>query len=373
MPVSPNIFPEDGSDSLIKYLNMKTSGGNIAKTWLNGYNDWHFEYQDGQPSAVVVDLPWGAYSGSPIVTFYIPSELTDTWVYHPPIANVKIDKAEWINGNDIKTNATCRLTLRQTSTITSSAVITAKTDNRATVTPRSITITMKPNTVQTIDFQVSNLGVTDDTSGQVSFIVTRSWDGQQTDSTTLRYTLKKPEMPKNMTDVTDRTNDVADRNKQNTTEHEIPEDKSLNNKTQDKVPDNKIPEIILLEHDTPWLLITIIACGTVILLATIIAVYKSKAVKKKDIQTTLITVGKISKSGINEGLHIGKSLFKRSPTIRAMTGIFVGTGMIWFGTQPLPALLGTFNFGFLSISMTSAVLIGLGLFVIAVCIKRIFK
>jgi hypothetical protein len=373
MPVSPNIFPEDGSDSLIEYLNMKTSRGNIAKTWLSGYNDWHFEYQDGQPSAVVVDLPWGAYTGSPIVTFYIPSELADTWVYHPPIANVKIDKAEWINGNDIKTNATCRLTLRQTSTITSSAVITAKTDNRATVTPRSITLTMQPNKIQTIDFQVSNLGVTDDTSGQVGFIITRSWDGQQTDSTTLSYTLKKPEIPKNITDVTDRTNDVVDKNKQNTTEHEIPEDKLSNNKTQDKVPDNKCPEIILLEHDTPWLLITIIACGTSILLATIIVIYKTKAIKKKDVQTTLTAVGKITKSGAKEGLHIGKSLFKRSPTIRAIMGIFVGTGMIWFGAQPLPALLGIFHLGFLSISMTSAVLIGLGLFVIAVCVTRIFR
>jgi len=378
MPVLPNIFPDNGSDSLIEYLNMKTSGGNIAKTWLQGYNDWHFEYQNGQPSAVVVDLPWGAYSGSPIVTFYIPSELADTWVYHPPIANVKIDKAEWTNGNDIKTNATCRLTLHQESTITSSTVITAKTDNRATVTPRSITLTMQPNTIQTIDFQVSNLGVTDDTSGQVSFIVTRSWDGQQTDSTTLSYTLKKPEMPKNITDVTDRTSDVVDKNKQNTTEHDIPEDKLSNNKTQDKIPyipdktPENIPRIVLLEHDTPWLLITIIACGTAILLATIVAIYKSKAVKKKDVQTTLAACGRLGKTTAKEGMKMSKALWRSSPIVRAFAGLALGLTLMGLSFMGLPAIFGTINLLFITVSVLNGILFVFGAFVTMLCFTKIF-
>jgi len=222
MPVTPNIFPDNGTDSLIEYLNLKTSGGNIAKTWLQGYNDWHFEYQNGQPNAVVVNLPWGAYSGSPVVTFYVPSELADTWVYHPPIANVKIVSAKWMNGNDITSNATCELVLTQEANILSSAVVNAQVSDRAEVSPLSTTVTLQPGASVQLSVVVRNLGVTDDTSGTVTFVVLRSWDGVQTDSTSLTYTLKKPVIPKNVTEIPTRPNDVSDKTPANVPEYGTP-------------------------------------------------------------------------------------------------------------------------------------------------------
>lgn len=343
-PIAPNIFPENGSDSLIEYLNLKTSGGNIAKSWMDGYN-WHLEYANGEPDAIVVSLPWGVYSGSPMVTFYVPSELVDTWVYRPAISDVHVLKAAWTNSSDICNNASCQLTLFQNSMVLSSATIQAETSERAKVFPTEETVTMQPNATLTLGFTVTNLGVSDDTSGMVSFRVLRSWDGLETDSTSLSFTLKKPVMPQNISDVVDRTGQVADRG------------------VGMSVP----------EYGVPWLMILTFTCVTVVLVVAMTLVYKSRGLKKKDVQSTLFVVGKVGKQGVKEGLKLGKSLWKSSATIRAISGIFVGVGMLWLAIQPIPALLGMFGFGFFSINLLQAVLGGLGLFVIVVCISKIFR
>lgn len=344
MPVEPNIFPENGTDSLIEYLNMKTSGGNIAKTWMSGYN-WNLEYQNGQPSAVIVELPWGAYSGAPVVTCFIPSELADTWTYHPPIANVKIVKAYWLNGSEIKDNATCRLELYQNSTVTSSATILAETSDRAAVSPRSSTITMAPNTTTTMDFVVTNLGVTEkenDLPGTVSFRMLRTWDGLQTDNATLSFILKKQVVPEDITVATIRKGDVVD--------------------------DNAKP---IPEYGIPYVTIVAIVCATIAFLGVSTLFYKSKAINKKDVRTTLTTFGKLGKEGAKEGLNLGKSVWRSSATIRRLCGCAVGMAMMavayfwasFFGTVQLSA-----------IAVPGAILlVGFGALIFVDCFKKIFS
>lgn len=208
-PVLPAIYPEEGDNSLIWYINKMCSVGNIADTWLAGY-DWNIEQKDGKPNAVIVDMPWGAYSGAPIVTFYVPSELAETWVYRPPISDVRIQNAIWLDGSDILQagKKKCQLELKQYARVNSSATIYAETTTtRASVKPTSITVTMAPNETKTVTFEVSDLGVDANTTGTVMFTVKRSWDGVQTSVSQLSFKLVAPVLPDdyNKTNVIDRT------------------------------------------------------------------------------------------------------------------------------------------------------------------------
>ena len=343
MPSAPHIYPENGSQSLIEYLNMKTSSGNIAKTWLSGYQ-YHFQYTNGKPTAIIAELPWGAYSGTPVVTCYVPSELADTWVYRPPISNVHILKSGWENTSDVSTNATCFVTLYQNSSLTSSATILAEASAHASITPQSVTVTMSPGETKTLKFSLVNLGVNDDMSGTVAFKVLRTWDAMQTDTSSLTFTLKKPVLPQNVTDVIDRSFDVPDR-----------------------------VALPVPEYSTPWLLITILFCATAVLIASISIIYKTKIVKRQGVQTTLSNAMQLGKSGAKLGLKTSKFLWRSSTAVRCLIGSCLGFFLIWLSLQPVPALLGFFSLGLLSISLTCAALAGFGLFIIAVCIVRLLK
>jgi hypothetical protein len=206
-PVKPRIYPEEGEDSLIWYLNKMTSEGNIADKWLSGY-EWYIEKKDGKPNAVIVKIPWGAYSGAPIVTFFVPSELADTFVYRPPIADVRIQSAKWLNGSEIESSGKkkCQIEIKQFGKTVSSATITAEiSTSRASISPTSITVTMAPNETKLVTFEVTNLGVDSDMDGKIFFTVRRTWDGSVTSTAYLNFKLLAPVLPENTTDVVDRT------------------------------------------------------------------------------------------------------------------------------------------------------------------------
>ena len=210
-PVKPRIYPEEGDDSLIWYLNKMTSEGNIASKWLEG--EWYIEKKDGKPNAVTVTIPWGTYSGAPIVTFYIPSELAETFVYRPPISDVRIQSAKWLNGSEIPANGKkkCQLEIKQFGKTLSSATITAEAStSRASVSSTSITVTMAPNETKLVTFEVTNLGVDSDMDGEVFFTVKRTWDGVVTSTAQLSFILLAPVLPENTSDVVDRTRPKPD-------------------------------------------------------------------------------------------------------------------------------------------------------------------
>jgi len=234
-PVAPFIYPEEGPNSLIAYLNMKCSSGNIAETWLTGYN-WHIQKKDDKPYALIVDIPWGAYSGAPLVTFYVPSELADTFVYRPPISDIRIEKVAWLNGSEIPAACIkkCEVTLKQYAKVTSSSTVIAEIlTSRASVSPTSRTVTLEPNETQKITFQVSNNGVDFETEGAIVFIVKRTWDGMITSKANLNFKLLAPVLPSNTTEVIDRTGPVD------------PDSKNKADKS-----------------GYPWVLITAAFCGT---------------------------------------------------------------------------------------------------------------
>jgi hypothetical protein len=104
-----------------------------------------------------------------------------------------------------------------------------------------------------------------------------------------------------------------------------------------------------------------------------VLVYKSKTIKKKDVQSTLTTFGNLSKAGAKESMQIGKSLWKRYPIVRRFTGLAVGLGMIGVALQPIPPLFGFIGFGFLSVSIFSGLLGLFGALLAGACLLRIFK
>jgi hypothetical protein len=196
-PVRPVIFPENGSDSLLSYLNRKCSMGNIATTWLEGY-DWNLEYSDGKPSAVVVKLPWGAYSGTPVVNCLLPSKLADTVVWHAPLSKMEIVDTRWVNGSECNASRTLwgQLTLQQFATIESSALITAElSTDRAEVDGFPQTVTLPFNKTKVIDFYVTNKGVDNDTEATIKVTVRRSFDEVITNSTVMHFILQAPRVP----------------------------------------------------------------------------------------------------------------------------------------------------------------------------------
>ncbi|MGC8812394.1 MAG: hypothetical protein ACP5O8_02295 [Candidatus Aenigmatarchaeota archaeon] len=255
-PVKPKIYPEEGDDSLIWYLNKMTSEGNIADKWLSGY-EWQIEKKDNKPNAVIVKIPWGAYSGAPIVTFFVPSELADTFVYRPPIADVRIQKSSWLNGSDIEPSGKkkCQLELKQFAKTLSSATITAEiSTSRASVSPTSITVTMAPNETKIVTFEVANLGVDSDIEGKVFFTVKRTWDGAVTSTSQLSFTLLAPVLPENMSDVVDRTGPKPD-------------------------PDNTVNEF----GSNTWVWIVAMLCGTAVAITLMLIIrdeYRRKKAKE---------------------------------------------------------------------------------------------
>jgi hypothetical protein len=200
-PVAPT------TKDIFSYLNKMTSSGNIASKWLGGYS-WSVEEKDGKPYAVVVELPWSAYSGSPMVTFFIPSELVDTWVYHAAISDIRIEKVEWVNENSISANGKkeFKVTVKQYANVESSATLSLKTStSRASVFPASVTVTLGPNKTKTLTFKVFNNGVNTEIEGNVFISVKRSWDGVETSSARLSFKLLPSKLPENLPDVIDRT------------------------------------------------------------------------------------------------------------------------------------------------------------------------
>jgi len=225
-PVKPPIFPEEGEGSLIWYLHKMSSQGNIADTWLSGY-EWKIEKDEkGTPKAVIVQIPWGKFSGLPIVTFFIPAELADTFVYRIPLADIKIQSIKWVKDSKIRDKAQCIVELKQFATIESSAIISAEVSTgRASISPTSITLTMKPNEVKNVTFEVLNLGVSEDTEGVIFFTVRRSFDNMVTSTASTTFTLLAPPpvTPENITpeEIVNRTTpDIQPNPKPNQRENE---------------------------------------------------------------------------------------------------------------------------------------------------------
>lgn len=212
-PVTPVIFPWEESDEIKKYdclteyLDRKTSSGNIAHKFLDG--NWYIAND-----SIIVPIPWGQYSGSPLANVLVPTELADTWVYRVPSANVKIEKVAW-KGVDSKKvaiedsqTATFEVTLKQYAKVKSSVeILVNSTNSHAIIDDNIRTETFAPDETKTLLFKVKNLGVDNEVEGVIMIIVRRTWDNEITSvnsELSFRLIPKKIDIPDNVVHPDDR-------------------------------------------------------------------------------------------------------------------------------------------------------------------------
>lgn len=173
----------------------------MANTIFAKFEKWEIENEQ-----VKVYIPWDLY-GTPLVHFLIPTELADTWVYRPPISNVKITNAVWkLTGAkhaDIYGSQRITVSLKQESSVTSSCQVKVTPSTaHVSIYPLSKTLTLDPNEVLETTFDITNLGVESEVSGHLTIEVHETWSMTLTsEDTSLTYTLKPKTTEKAILDL----------------------------------------------------------------------------------------------------------------------------------------------------------------------------
>ena len=203
IPVKPMIFPDAKTTdeySVTEWLeyvkNIPNRGklGNVEDRVFRGYDSWKLDSVNDQ---VRVYMPYNAYE-VPMVQILVPVELVDTWVWKPAVANLKVEEVGWVGatGNSIEIAAgavrTCWAKIRQDSTVEAMGKVVASSSvSHASVHPDFEKPTLAPGDVTTLYFEVTNLGVTTDTTGRVQFSCRELLTNSQTDfNNELTFTLK---------------------------------------------------------------------------------------------------------------------------------------------------------------------------------------
>jgi hypothetical protein len=172
-PLSPVIFPEDktslpssarGYMSLTEYVESR-GATNLANTIFSQFSGWSV---DTVNNVVKVNVPWGDY-GTPIVTIRVPVEMVDTWFDVPPMSNV-VPSCVWYSTGTKDNPALFGsdkivVSLIQNAVVTSSTkIVCAVNVPSAGVYPSDQTLTLAPGQPGTVYFDITNTGVSQDTS-----------------------------------------------------------------------------------------------------------------------------------------------------------------------------------------------------------------
>ena len=188
----PNFWDErvipvqaDLSD-LIEYLN-KTFPSNIQNLDL-----WKEGWTITSDNRLRIYMPSGAASS--LITIKISSELADSVVYQPVVANGKIEQAFW---NSTKTTkAIIRdkdivvLKVKQYAAQSSKITVTPSIPANVPVSvlPQMDSAIVDPNAVHTFQFEIKNLGTQTNQTSTITFTITND-AGTVTDEVTLDFDL----------------------------------------------------------------------------------------------------------------------------------------------------------------------------------------
>lgn len=190
--------------SVWNYLTQKRGKNPVSLDfWNQGVN-----VSTTGDSKVRVKVPFNAVSyGAPVVQIRIPVELADTIVWRPAVANVKIVDFKWYTGGtnvDIGGEAQAILTVKQTSTVRSSADITLKLEPSnlpGTITPSLTGVALDPNEEKTIYIKLSNLGTSADVTGKLIAVITEKLTGSETARGELTFKFLKTSTMENVLTV----------------------------------------------------------------------------------------------------------------------------------------------------------------------------
>jgi len=208
-PVKPVVFPEQ-KDTLpsgkrsfysvtewlenVKNIPNRGELGSESNSVFRGYESWVL---DEVGKEVRVYMPYNAYE-IPMVQILVPAELVDTWVWTPPVANLKIESQGWLEGTGTATEIAdgvtraCWVKVRQASTVESTGKVAVSSSTpSASISPSYQKPTLAPGDEATLYFEVTNLGVAFNENGRVQVSCKELLTGSQTDfSNTLSFTLK---------------------------------------------------------------------------------------------------------------------------------------------------------------------------------------
>jgi len=210
-PVRPVIFPSQksslplekrGFDCVTEFLENEAGipnmgrAGSLSNRLFRGYESWEVDLEARQ---VRVYLPWSAYE-IPVIHVLVPTGLVDTWVWKPPVADLKIVDVGWLSasGTDVEIPAggtrAFWVEVRQDASVEATGRVEASTSapGRTSVSPSFQEPTLKPGETARLYFEVSNQGVASDTDGRVQITAEELLTGSQTDfNQELTFTLKK--------------------------------------------------------------------------------------------------------------------------------------------------------------------------------------
>ena len=188
-PVQPVIGQADKSTlpsgkasyySLTEYIEQAKGIQNLASTLFNTrasgdvgalWQKASFTTDTNGQTALRLDIPWSAF-GTPLVNVRVPTELADTWIDRPTVANAQITAVWESTGTDhVDVYGSNRIKVTVTNTGTATATASTKLyassgNSKLTITPSDpITVTsLEPNVPQTFYYSVTNLGVESETA-----------------------------------------------------------------------------------------------------------------------------------------------------------------------------------------------------------------
>jgi len=191
-PVRPVLYPTEKSSlptdkrgwySLMEFLDKVTMAQRpLMPSWEPNPNNVVFVTTDAQNGYLRVYLPWNSFSN--LIDICISSELANTIVWEPQVANIKIVDCPSDIG-EIGERKTVSLTLRQTSAVASDGYVKLVPITQGLYwsfqPPTFGTGRMNPDDSKTFTFDVVNLGQPTDTTFKFRAEVYNSL-GQMTDS-----------------------------------------------------------------------------------------------------------------------------------------------------------------------------------------------
>lgn len=181
-----------GIQNLATTLFNTRSTGNVGSLWQKA----SFATDEYGQTALRLDVPWGTY-GTPMVNIRVPTELADTWIDQPAVANTKVSAVWESTGAKYRDSYGAdriAVTLTNEASVTASAKVYASaTVSKLGITPSDpITVpNLEPNIPQTVYFSATNLGVEADVEDvPITIVAYDSYSNTETGRDTVYATLK---------------------------------------------------------------------------------------------------------------------------------------------------------------------------------------
>lgn len=198
VPIQPVKFPsEEASDrrqyySLTEYIEKVVAAQKIMSglmpSWESNVNNVQINSQTGK---MRINIPFNYFN--PLLVIRISSELANTVVWEPPVANIKIvTPTSGTDFGEVADRKTVSMTLRQDSTVASAGTVNIEPITSGmswAFEPQAWgTGTLSPGETKTFSFDIVDLTTTEEKTGQFKVTVTNSL-GYVTDSATYKVTL----------------------------------------------------------------------------------------------------------------------------------------------------------------------------------------